>query len=481
MGTPSERIDDPLRPVYHFTAPSNWLNDPNGLIHWKGTYHLFYQYTPDNPLGGLKHWGHASSKDLVHWRDHPIAISPTPGSCDEDGIYSGCTVDADGTPMAFYSGVRGPNQLVCRASSDDDLMTWIKDPNNPVIDAPPDGLELVTTDDGTIHYRDPSVWREDDSWWMTVGTGITGTGGAVLLYRSRDLANWDYVGPILIGDSSQRHPVWTGTVWECPQLFPLGDRHVLLISVWADERTYYTAWMAGTYRDLRFTPEHTAILDPGCFYAPQTFEDEQGRRIMFGWLREQRGRAAMASATWNGAMTIPWELSLGDDRRLRYRPVPELQVLRRDHRRVEHLELGPGHATMLPGLDGDTLELDVRITPGAARVVGLILRRSPDGSEETRIVFEPDNEALAIDRTRSSLDTTGDRERHEAPLALADGETLQLRVFVDRTIIEVVANGRVMLTERIYPTRADSLGVGVFAEGGNAIVERLDRWRMTAG
>src|SRR5690606_9096886 len=138
--------------------------------------------------------------------------------------------DAGGRPLPFYSGGRGPNQLVCRATSDDDLMTWIKDPNSPVIDAPPDGLELVTTDDGTIHYRDPSVWREDDSWWMTVGTGITGTGGAVLLYRSRDLANWDYVGPILVGDSSQRHPVWTGTVWECPQLFPLGNRHVLLIS-----------------------------------------------------------------------------------------------------------------------------------------------------------------------------------------------------------------------------------------------------------
>lgn len=477
--SPGHENGDLLRPVYHFTAPKNWLNDPNGLIQWKGTYHLFYQYTPDSPLSGLKHWGHASSTDLVHWQDHPIAISPTPGSPDEDGIYSGCTVNADGTPMAFYSGVKGPNQLVCRATSDHQMVTWTKNPANPVIASAPGDLDLVTTDDGTIHYRDPSVWREDDTWWMTVGTGITGVGGTVLLYRSDDPAGWDYAGPILIGDASQQDLVWTGTVWECPQLLPLGDKHVLLISVWAEETTYYTAYMVGRYHNQTFEPEHTAILDAGSFYAPQTFEDEQGRRIMFGWLREQRSRDAMASARWNGAMTVPWELNLTGDNQLRYAPVTELQSLRADYRHVEGVELSPGEPVMLADFAGDAVEIDARIAPGAATAVGLILRRSPVGEEETRIVYEPGNGVLWVVRSRSSLDDRVDRERHDMSLKLADGESMQLKVFLDRTIVEIVANERVMLSERIYPTRDDSLEIGVFADGGSTTVEGIDRWRMT--
>lgn len=469
---------DPQRPQYHFTAPRNWLNDPNGLIQWQGQYHLFYQFNPYTPLSDTKHWGHAVSVDLVHWDDLPIALAPTPGSYDADGIYSGSAVNDDGIPTILYSGVRGPHQLVCVATSDDQLLRWSKDHANPVVPDFPPGLHLLQTPDGKIHYRDPSVWREDDTWWMIVGSGIAGVGGTVLLYRSSDLRNWEYLHPLLVGDLNQRDPVWTGSMWECPQLFPLGNRHILLISVWHERRTLYPAYMSGSFSDGRFTPEHIGVLDAGSHYAPQTLRDDQGRRILFGWLREQRSLETMAASEWNGVMSIPWVLSLGDDGTLRYTPAAELAALRDNYRHFAGLSVESGQIVPLQGVSGDCLELQATITPGAATSVGLALRRSVDGTEETRIVYQPTSGQLFVDKTQASLDDHADRTRHEMHLALPADEPLRITVFLDRSVIELVANDRVVLSERIYPTRDDSLGVAILADGGQATVEALDIWDM---
>ncbi|MDQ3856015.1 MAG: glycoside hydrolase family 32 protein, partial [Chloroflexota bacterium] len=156
---------DPHRPQYHFLPPSAWLNDPNGLIQWKGRYHLFYQYNPKEPAWGVPHWGHAVSDDLVHWTDLPTALSPTPGGPDQDGCFSGCAVVHDGVPTIVYTGVRGDAQLPCIAESHDDLVTWEKYVGNPVIAAPPEGLDAVM-------YRDHSVWQEDGMWYQLVGSGL---------------------------------------------------------------------------------------------------------------------------------------------------------------------------------------------------------------------------------------------------------------------------------------------------------------------
>jgi beta-fructofuranosidase len=471
---------DPHRPQYHFTAPCNWLNDPNGLIQWQGQYHLFYQHNPSHSLSATKHWGHAVSSDLVHWDDMPIALAPTPDSYDADGIYSGSAVDDDGMPAILYSGIEGHRQRVCLATGDKQLLRWRKYSGNPVIADVPSGLNLLRTADGTTHYRDPSVWREDGSWWMIVGSGISNVGGTVLLYRSPDLRTWEYLRPLLIGDMHQQDPIWKGTMWECPQLFPLGDRHVLLISIWHERQTLYPAYMTGSFNDGQFIPEHVGVLDVGSHYAPQTFRDDQDRRIMFGWLREQRSAEAMASSGWNGAMTVPWLLSLGDEGSLRYLPASELKALRENHRRFSDLTVASGESISLQGVAGDCLEVQTTIAPGTAASVGLVLRRGPDGVEETRIVYQPTSGHLFIDRIRASLNEQADRIRHEARLTLAADEPLRLTVFLDRSVLELVANQRVLLSERIYPTRVDSSGVAIFADGGSATFETVDVWDMRA-
>jgi beta-fructofuranosidase len=320
---------DPHRPRYHFLPPAQWMNDPNGLIQWRGRYHLFYQHHPFGPLWANMHWGHAVSDDLVHWRHLPIALAPTPGGPDEDGVFSGCAVDDDGVPTIVYSGVRGKDQLVCLATAadpdDPDLVVWKKHPGNPVIPAHPEGAAWVA-------YRDPSVWREGDAWYMVHGAGIVDVGGTALLYRAADLIEWEYLGPIHTGDLARREPIWTGSMWECPQLFPLGDRHVLLIAVWfrnpPQPSTHYTAYMTGHFDGQRFTPEQEGLLDVGALYAPQTMRDERGRRLLWGWLRETRSDAAQTAAGWSGAMTIPWLLTPRPDGALGIAPVPELEALR---------------------------------------------------------------------------------------------------------------------------------------------------------
>jgi len=207
------------RPCYHFLPPANWMNDPNGVIHWRGRYHLFYQYNPHGLVWGDIHWGHAVSNDLIHWQDLPVALTPTPGGPDAGGCWSGCAVDDDGVPTVFYTGIRGDydlaqSQVICMAVGSDDLVAWHKHPANPVL-TPPEDLDL-------IGFRDPSVWRDGETWYQIVGSGVRDVGGAVLLYRSSDLLEWEYLGPLIAGD--RRDPsLWTGSVWECPQLLTFGD------------------------------------------------------------------------------------------------------------------------------------------------------------------------------------------------------------------------------------------------------------------
>jgi beta-fructofuranosidase len=461
--------DDPYRPRYHFLPPSNWMNDPNGLIQWRGQYHLFYQYNPHAPAWGSIHWGHAISDDLVHWRDLPMALAPTPGTVDQDGVFSGCAFDDDGVPTVLYTGVRmqadgSRTELPCLATStDDDLVTWDKYRGNPVIASPPPGLDV-------LGFRDHGVWREDGIWYQVIGSGIRGVGGTVFLYRSPDLVHWEYVHPLCVGDRNE-----TGDIWECPDLFRLGEAHVLMVSPIPLRKTLY---FVGEYTDHRFIPERQGVVDDGgYFYAPQSFTDDHGRRIMFGWLWEGRDQSAQRAAGWAGVMSLPRVLLPRSDGVLGVQPAPELRSLRGRHTGLEHSTVSPTSAAPVE-VQGAALEIMAEFLPSQAASFGLKVRCSPDGSEQTLIAYDPDSEWLWIDREHSSLDTAVQREPHGTRVKLADGENLALQIFVDHSVVEVYANAKACLTSRIYPSRADSVGVELFARGGPAYLQKLDVWEM---
>lgn len=468
------------RPRWHITAPAGWLNDANGPIQWRGTYHLFYQHNPNGPAWGDIHWAHVASRDLAHWRQQPLALTPTPGGPDAGGCWSGCAVDDQGAPTLMYTGVRpkpggGWQEAQCLAVGSDDLMTWRKHPANPVIAAPPEGLDVVG-------FRDPCVWREGDAWYCILGTGIRGVGGAILLYRSPDLVHWEYRGRPLTGDLNAREPLWTGPMWECPQFFPLGDRHVLIISIDAPPPHRCVAAYVGTFDGAVFTPESLQRFDCGDnYYAPITMRDDQGRRLCWGWSTEARSAAAQAADGWSGVLTLPRVLTLGPDHRLRFAPAPELTALRGRPIDLADVPLAPGQPWRPTGVAGDSLELALDVALETATTLMLDVRAAPGGEEATVIRYDRAAATLSIDRERASVDPAVARGSAAGPLALAPDEPLRLRVFLDRSIVEVFASERLCLTERVYPTRPDSLGIALRAAGGAARLTRFAAWELGSG
>lgn len=456
MAERTKMAHDVQRPLYHFLPPSNWMNDPNGLVFFRGQYHLFYQHNPSGAAWGNMTWGHAVSSNLVDWRDLPHALYPD-AEYDREGVFSGCCVVADGLPTIVYTGVQPEVQCVATSK---DMVSWVKSPANPVIPGPPAGLEVTG-------FRDPYVWKEGKEWRAVVGSGIKGRGGAILLYRSEDLRAWDFAGPALTLD------LRLGDMWECPNLFPLGGKWVLIISTLG--RAHY---FVGDFADDRFVPESDGPLDSGgALYAPQVFPDGKGRRILFGWLWEQR--AGAETHGWQGVQSLPRVLTLGKDGSLAYAPAGEVEKLRGAKTRVLRPRLAADDDVVLPGISGDCLEIQAEFGVKEGRC-GLVVRRSPDGLEGTRIVYDAAASTLSVDRSRSSTDSGAVRDVRSAPLVLREGEPLRLRVFVDRSVLEVFANGRVALTSRIYPQKPGSVGVAVFGSAASTVLKKAEAWTMRA-
>ncbi|WP_129112804.1 GH32 C-terminal domain-containing protein [Halegenticoccus tardaugens] len=465
--------DDHHRPAYHLAAPANWLNDPNGLIHHDGRYHLFYQYNPAGPFHGSIHWGHATSEDLLHWTDRPVALAPSPDGPDRDGCWSGCAVvDGDGTPTLLYTGGRGRVQLPCLATaSDDGLDAWVKDGDNPIIEAAPDDVAVLETDDWSAEFRDHCVWREGDAWYQLIGAGLQDGGGVVLLYRGETLREWEYVGPLLVDEDDRPE-----TVWECPELLDFGDAQVLHVSNYEETR-YFVG--GADLRSPGFSVERAGVLDYGDFYAPQSLRAPDGRSLTWGWVKEARGVDAQWRAGWSGAMSLPRELDVAGGE-LRQRPAAELAALR--DRRVDlaaSLHLAADERRTLD-LSGNAYEVvaEIDLEPGATFELGLF--ESPALSERTAVRY--DGDAVVVDRSRSSHDPAGAAHEQRLPVADLVGSdgTLSLHAFVDGSILELFANERRCLTSRVYPTRADADGVSLSARGGDVALRSFDAWELEA-
>jgi len=440
------------RPVYHFIAPSSWMNDPNGVVHWDGQYHLFYQFHPESPRFGLAHWGHAVSEDAIHWQDLPLALSPTPGGPDATGCWSGSVVDNDGVPTAVYTGV-GPQgygqQSQCIATSQDGLLTWEKYSGNPILS------EIPAIANQGYDLRDPMIWPEGDAWYMLLASRIKDLGGSVFLYRSLDLIQWEFLHPLLTGSYAK-----DGCVWECPSFFPLGAKWVLIVAGKGRRIPFTVFYFIGDYVDQQFLPETSGILDHAYFYAPYTMVDARGRRLLWGWLREGRSEEAHVAAGWAGCHSIPRELRLRDGQ-LHMRPVPELNRLRGKRTEISDIRLAGDDLKL--DIQGAALDLELEIMAEGA--VGLALACAPDGSEETRVSYNADEQLLRVNRERSSQSQEQETFAHEAPHELAPGESLRLRILLDGSVLEIIANDRTSICSRIYPSRADSKGLRLFGTG----------------
>ena len=374
--------------------PKNWMNDPKPFF-WKGEYHVFFQYNPHEPIARLIHWGHAVSRDLVHWEMLPIALAPTPGGPDKDGCWTGCCVEKDGLFHILYTGVHP--QVQCLATSSD-LITWEKYPGNPVISSPPEGFGDC--------WRDPCAWKESDAWYMLLGSEIKDVGGAALLYRSSDLVHWEYLHPLYVGDKDC-------FMFECPDFFALGDKRVLLASCGR------TNWHTGRYEEHRFTVENQGVTDGGNFYAAKTLLDDKGRRILFGWITEGRSQEEQVAAGWSGVLSLPRVLSILSDGKLGIAPAPELSARR--GRRLDKAE-------------GDALEIIARFKLQSGRV-GIIYR-------SVEVYADTKQKQLVAGQART-------------PFEAETGEEIELHVFLDHSVIEVFANGRACVTARAYSNTGD--------------------------
>ena len=482
---------DPHRPRYHLIAPEETSTafDPQACIFWKGRYHMFYCYLP---VEGCV-YGHASSADLVHWTFHPKAVGISPGDPEKHVYAGGSFVNRDGVPTIMYHGV-GAGTCIAM-STDDGLIHWTKHPVNPVIPIPKEGDPNYLK----YHVWDTCGWVDGDFHYSLSGNlpgALPKTDGDVAyLFRSRDLVHWEYLHPFYKSDRR-----WTGAEEDCscPDFFPLGNKHVLMFISHCRGTQYYI----GRYENEKFYPErHGRMNWPGgsCF-AQETLVDGRGRRIFWAWVADQRTRKAALLSGWSEVYSVPRVLALAKDGSLQIDPVEELNVLRYDHRRHEKVKIAADSELVLSDVSGDCLELSIEVDLAGAKEFGVKVRCSPNGEEQTLIVYDPAAKTLKVDTTRSTLsndvvhpwplphiaffddsplrDGRQDVRIQEAPFELAKGEPLKLRIFLDRSMLEVFANSRQCVTQRIYPTRSDSMGVALFSRGGSATVRKLEAWKM---
>jgi beta-fructofuranosidase len=481
-------LGDPYRPGYHFVALEGLCApfDINAAIFWKGRYHIFYIF--QNEKGHC--WGHASSIDLVHWRHHPTAFEPGEG---DRGIFSGgAFVDKNGVPTITYWGL---DRGVCIATStDDELEVWTKSPHNPVILETHHGYAVV--DGGKLVYgvADPTaIWLHEGRYYMLTGNLLVlrefgrkrnqpeHLGDTTYLFVSDDLIKWKYLHRFYESDRK-----WTRDDEDnmCPDFFPLptgpeggraSNRHMLLFISHNLGCQYYI----GRYADDHFFPETHGRMSwvDRAFFAPESMLDGQGRRIMWAWIFDGRKKAARTSSGWSGTLSLPRVLYLGKDRTLRISPPKELEILRYNPKMSENLTVKADSELPLKDVQGNSIELYVEMVPGRAKQSGVKVCVSPDGEEQTLIFYDAAEKMLKIDTSKSSLGE-GPKSVEAGPLELKRGEPLKLRVFVDRSVVEVFANDRQAVMRRIYPTRKDSLGVVLFSKGGSTKVRKLQAWDM---
>jgi beta-fructofuranosidase len=400
------------RPRLHFTAQDGWINDPYGIAWFDGRYHLYYQAVPGQVVWGPGcRWGHAESPDLVRWEERPPALVPQEY---EVGCWSGSVVHTATPPTILYTRVAGPDLQLGQVAtaSLDPSGRWRSTLGDVVVEGPPADL-------GVLGFRDPFVFAYDEGWVMLMGAGLPQGTAAVLQYRSVDLRSWSYEGILCSRRSDPADDVWTGSLWECPQLFPLGDDWVLVVSVWEADTLHHVAAAVGDYDGRTFRPRSWQQLTYGaCAYAMSAFLDRDGRRCVMSWLREEP-QPDEALAQRAGAHSVVSTLELDGAGTLVMRPHPALDGLR-----GEPLAGAVVDGGLRYDVGDSTVELTLTAVPGQRCEI------AEGGRVRATLARDDAQPALLIERPGLS--------RQVLPLPDSDPA---LRVLLDADILEVFSAG----------------------------------------
>ena len=471
-----DREANPYRPIYHFINPEDGLNDPNGLSYWKGNWHLFYQFCPPEEPGRV-HWGHAISKDLIHWKDLPIAIYPNP----EYGCWSGAVYIEEDRAIACYFGHKLGTMVA--TSSDPLLLNWTKVNNTAVIpfsDTPK-----------PYNIFDACIWKEGNLYYfLSAGSQAKGELGTIrpawYLFKSDDLSSWDYVHQFVEDD----YPSYIGDDGACPYFWPIGDqsnpdtrRHILIHFSHSSGGKY----LVGKYdtEKQKFYVKNGAHFNhgpvwPGAVHAPSACPDGQGGIVAIFNMNPGKPMGGC-----DQIMTLPYQLNLMENDKVSIKPYPAVESLRYDHVARENIELPKNQEIVLDGIQGKSMELRLSLKADVGAAFTLKVFRSPDSEEYTAVNFYRyhgyplgKESWIEIDSSHSSVEPCGFRPAEKAGIVVDPEKPVDIRVFIDRCVIEVFVNETQMVAERVYPSREDSIGVSVESRGKDSVLTTLNAWQM---
>ena len=455
------------KPSFHLCAPIGWINDPNGFSTFNNEYHLFYQYHPYDVVWGPMYWGHSKTNDFIKWEQLPIALAPE-ASYDMGGCFSGSALEYDGKHVIMYTGVldnkdengeRVVRQTQCIAIGDGENDEKLE--CNPVITH-----EMLPEGSSLEDFRDPKIWREGEEFYCVVASRSNDGSGQILMYKSNNLKEWEFV---TIVDNSKNK---VGRMWECPDLFSLNGKGVLIISpqeVKATKDGFHngsnTAYLIEKYDNEKksFERESCNVIDFGLdFYAPQTLESIDGRRIMIGWMHSWENRIVPGNFKWCGMMTMPRELTIRDGCLIQ-NPIREIENYYKNT--VEYNNLIIKDEVSLDGIFGR--ELDITIDIDGSQAEEFKIKLAKNNEYETIISFNSKKNIIEFDRSYSG--NYGDiLHKREMKVRDKNGK-VKMRLIIDKYSVEIFANdGEQVMTSTFY-TPLEATGI-TFASEGNSII-----------
>jgi len=456
--------DDYLRPRYHPMPNTSWTNESYGFTYYEGKYHLFFQKNPNAPMLNFMHWGHLSSPDLVNWREEKIVLAPKEGFASK-GTWSGTTFfDENNKPVISYTGVNGVFAGIGMAYPlDSSLNDWLLSDDNPVIPTAPANVNH-------LDFRDPYVWKEVDTYYMVVGSGLQNNGGGILLtYTSDDLINWINVPSIYSNSDASI----AGTFWEMPYFNKINDEdYLLVVTPQFNSKPAETIYWIGSFDGNSFTPyedkpkrfEHLSrhLLSPAIGL------DEASRLTYAGIIPEDRDVALQIESGWRHIFSLPRVLRVLDDgKTLGHLPHPNICRARQNEVVVENRTITNGSNFNLPEYQGAQSELYFKLyTPGVSAFEIQVFKNAAV-TQLTSITFDKIQNRLGINRILSSAAQTVENNRFGS-YSFYPHDTIEVRVFLDHSVLEVFVDNVVVMSARVYPSEGSEL-VDIVTESDSAI------------